>query len=222
MTEKAVILLSGGLDSSTVLGYAIKRGLKCSCLSIHYGQRHDREVQSAKAVARHFGSEFHEVSLNLGNLLVSSLTGHGEVEKRRISEISEYIPNTYVPGRNIIMIAIASGYCQSIGGSEVYIGANALDYSGYPDCRPEFFNAMEKAVNIGTGLENTGGIRIVAPLQYLKKSEIIRMGIDLGVPYSLTWSCYEGGEKPCGKCDSCLLRIRGFEEAGFKDPLEYG
>lgn len=221
MTEKAVVLLSGGLDSSTVLAYAVSKGIQCSCLSIHYGQRHDREVVSARRIAEYYGSEFHELHMDLGSLLHSSLTGHGEVEKRKVEEISNSIPNTYVPGRNIIMLSVASGFCQSIGGTEVYIGANALDYSGYPDCRPEFFNAMEKAINIGTGLTEENSIRISAPLQYLKKSEIIRFGLKLKVPYSMTWSCYEGGEKPCGKCDSCLLRLKGFQEAGIVDPLEY-
>ena len=221
MREKGVILLSGGLDSATVLAYAIERGFQLTGLTFNYGQRHSRENNSARALASRYGIDLKEAKINLSDLIESSLTGYGNVEHRNLADIESRIPNTYVPARNIIMISIAAGLCQTIEASAIFIGANALDYSGYPDCRPEFFNSMEQAINIGTGSEGKDRISIEVPLQYLKKSEIINMGIKLNVPYELTWSCYEGGEEACGICDSCQLRLRGFMEAGVPDPIKY-
>ncbi|MFG1449109.1 MAG: 7-cyano-7-deazaguanine synthase QueC [Thermoplasmataceae archaeon] len=221
MSEKGVILLSGGLDSATVLAYAIKRGFQLTALTFNYGQRHSRENNSARDIASRYGIDLKEAKINLSDLIESSLTGYGNVEHRRLADIESRIPNTYVPARNIIMISIAAGLCQTIEASTIFIGANALDYSGYPDCRPEFFNSMEQSINIGTGSDGKDRIRIEVPLQYLRKSEIINMGIKLNVPYELTWSCYEGGDEACGMCDSCQLRLRGFMEAGVHDPIKY-
>ena len=221
MNRKAVVLLSGGLDSSTVLAYASSKGYKCTGLTFRYGQRHLRETESARAISEAYSIELKEAVINLQDIVASSLTGHGDVDHRSIGEIEESVPNTYVPARNIIMLSVASGLAQTMECNDIMIGANALDYSGYPDCRPEFFGLMEQAINSGTGLHGNERIRITAPLQYLRKYEIVRLGMKLGVPYELTWSCYEGGEKACGKCDSCLLRLKGFKEAGFHDPIKY-
>ena len=221
MTEKAVVLLSGGLDSSTVLAYALKRGMDCTALTFSYGQRHSKENDSARAIASRYAVQLREAKINISDLIESSLTGYGNIEHRPLDEIENSIPNTYVPARNIIMISIAAGLAQTIGATTVFIGANALDYSGYPDCRPEFFNAMEEAINIGTGSYANNQMKLEVPLQYLKKSEIIKMGMKLRVPYELTWSCYEGKDEACGMCDSCQLRLRGFQEAGIPDPIKY-
>lgn len=219
--EKAVCLLSGGLDSATVLAYAKSRGYQCHAISFSYGQRHERELESSLALADFFGVDRIVANLNIGELAKSALTGHSEIEKRGLEEISDEIPNTYVPSRNIIFLSVAASYAESIGAGHIFIGANAIDYSGYPDCRPEFFNAFEAALNTGTKSGIEGGFRIHVPLQYLKKSEIIGLGTRLGVPYELTTSCYEGGEEACGECDSCMLRLQGFMEAGKADPVKY-
>ncbi len=221
MNKNGVILLSGGLDSATVLAYAIDRGFQLTGLTFNYGQRHSRENKSARAIASRYGIDLREARINLSDLIESSLTGYGNVEHRNLADIESRVPNTYVPARNIIMISIAAGLCQTIDAGTIFIGANALDYSGYPDCRPGFFSAMEEAINIGTGTGGKTRIRIAVPLQYLKKSEIIKMGIKLNVPYELTWSCYEGKEEACGVCDSCQLRLRGFMDAGIPDPIKY-
>ncbi len=220
-TEKAVCLLSGGLDSATVLAIARSKGYECHAISFSYGQRHERELLSSERLAEHFNTDRVVSSIDLRDIAKSSLTGHGEVQKRDVHEISEEIPNTYVPSRNIIFLSIAASYAESIGAKHIFIGANAIDYSGYPDCRPEFYNAFEYALNLGTksGLEN--GFKIHVPLQFLKKSEIIKMGTELGVPYEMTTSCYEGGEEACGECDSCILRLQGFMEADLIDPVKY-
>ena len=221
MGEKAVCLLSGGLDSATVLAYAISKGYQCYAISFNYGQRHKRELVSSENIARMFNVPRVVADINLNDLSKSALTGHGDVEKRDLKNISDSIPNTYVPSRNIIFLSMAASFAESHGAGTIFIGANALDYSGYPDCRPEFYNAFESALNIGTDLGNRKGFRILVPLQYLKKSEIIRLGKSLGVPYELTSSCYEGGDEACGECDSCLLRLQGFMGAGLNDPIKY-
>lgn len=219
--EKAVCLLSGGLDSATVLAIAKSKGYECHTISFSYGQRHERELIASQKIAERFCVDRVISQIDLRDIAKSSLTGHGEVQKRDVHEISEEIPNTYVPSRNIIFLSIAASYAESIGVRHIFIGANAIDYSGYPDCRPSFYNAFEYALNLGTksGLET--GFRIHVPLQFLKKSEIIKLGTKLGVPYELTTSCYEGGEEACGECDSCILRLQGFMEAGLLDPVKY-
>lgn len=219
--ERAVCLLSGGLDSATVLALAKARGYECHAISFSYGQRHERELVSSGIIAEYYGVDRVVSEMDLKHIAKSALTGHGEVQKRDVHDISAEIPNTYVPSRNIIFLSIAASYAESIGAGHIFIGANAIDYSGYPDCRSEFYNAFERALNLGTksGLES--GFRIHVPLQFLKKSEIIRLGTSLGVPYELTTSCYEGGEEACGMCDSCILRLQGFKEAGLKDPVKY-
>ena len=220
-SEKAVVLLSGGLDSITVLAQAKAKGYDCTAISFRYGQVHRKELDSSEAIASNYGINRIVADINLGDIAKSALTGHGEIDRRDLQDISSEIPNTYVPARNIIFLSMAASLAESIGARHIFIGANAIDYSGYPDCRPEFFNAFEEALNRGTktGFENR--FRIHVPLQYLKKSEIIRLGNSLNVPYELTTSCYEGGEEACGKCDSCQLRLQGFMEAGEQDPLKY-
>ncbi len=220
-SEKAVCLLSGGLDSATVLAQAISKGFECYAISFRYGQTHERELESSQAIASHYGVKRVIAEVDLTGIAKSALTGHGEIAKRRIETITEEIPNTYVPSRNIIFLSMAASYAESIGARHIFIGANAIDYSGYPDCRPEFFNAFEKTLNLGTkyGIEESSHIHV--PLQYLKKSEIIELGKKLNVPYEITTSCYEGGEEACGECDSCILRLQGFKEAGELDPVKY-
>lgn len=219
--EKAVCLLSGGLDSATVLALAGSRGYECHAISFSYGQRHERELQASGRIAEHYGVDRVVSDIDLRHIAKSSLTGHGEIQKRDLQEISGEIPNTYVPSRNIIFLSIAASYAESIGARHIFIGANAIDYSGYPDCRPEFYNAFEQALNAGTKSGTEEGFRIHVPLQFLKKSEIIELGTKLGVPYGMTTSCYEGGEEACGECDSCILRLQGFMEAGLEDPIKY-
>ena len=220
---KAVVLLSGGLDSTTTLAQAIADGNEVTALSFRYGQRHSRELTSASNVAKFYGVKHVIVDLDL-SMFRSALTREEiEVpENRDESEMGKDIPVTYVPARNIIMMSVAAGLCESVDADRIYIGANVVDYSGYPDCRPEFFDAFEKMINVGTkaGVEGHP-IRIMTPIQYASKADIVRLGKKLGAPLHLTWSCYEGGEKACGKCDSCQLRLRGFEEAGYKDEIEY-
>lgn len=219
--RKAVCLLSGGLDSATVLGYALSKGLEVHALSFNYGQRHARELDSSNRVAEHYGVDHKIIDVNLTQIGGSSLTDDIPVATRNIEEIENGIPTSYVPARNTIFLALAAGYLETIGGDTVYIGVNAVDYSGYPDCRPDFISAMENALNLGTGDGKKKWLAIEAPLQYLSKSEIIKMGHDLAVPYELTSSCYNGNEEACGKCDSCLLRLRGFMDAGHPDPIKY-
>lgn len=220
--KPAVVLLSGGLDSATVLAYAKSRGHKLHAISFSYGQRHTIELEAAKRVAAAIGVADHSIiELNLAGLTVSALTGHSEVPKHdQTEDIGEGIPTTYVPARNIIFLAIAASRAEAVGASDIYIGVNAIDYSGYPDCRPEFIRAFQHALDLGTkqGVEGNP-FRIHHPLSGMTKADIIRLGLKLGVDYSLTHSCYDPtpAGKPCGHCDSCLLRAKGFKEAGVKD-----
>ena len=218
-SRRAVVLLSGGLDSATVLYLARSKGYRCTCLIIDYGQRHRREVESAKRIARAAGCPFHLLKLSFpwGG---SALTDRRRAipSGRSPARMGKGIPSTYVPARNTVFLALALACAEASGAERLFIGANAVDFSGYPDCRPAFYRAFQKAARLGTkaGVEGRG-VRIEAPLIRLSKAGIVRLGTRLGVPYRLTWSCYLGGRRPCGLCDSCILRRKGFEEAGRKD-----
>ncbi|MEL9999334.1 MAG: 7-cyano-7-deazaguanine synthase QueC [Thermoplasmata archaeon] len=220
---KAVVLLSGGLDSSTTLAIAINQGYEVYPITFKYGQRHSKELESAKKISNYYGLKLKIIDISLDKIGGSALTDNYDVPERKdISEIGDEIPITYVPARNTIFLSIALSYAEVIGAEKIFIGINALDYSGYPDCRPEYVEEFNKLSRLATKVGVEGRpIEIVAPLIFLKKGEIIKKGIELGVPYELTWSCYRGGEKACGRCDSCLLRLKGFMEADEKDPLEY-
>lgn len=219
--EKAVILLSGGVDSSTSLSKAIKDGFDLFPVLFRYGQKHSREIESSLRIAEHYGKAVKIIDVDLTQIGGSSLTSEMDIQDHDPEKIGDSIPSTYVPSRNIIFLSIAASYAETVGAHTLIYGANSIDYSGYPDCRPEFVNAMEKALKLGTKQGTENGFRIIVPLQYLTKGEIIRMGKSLHVPYQYTWSCYRGGKKACGKCDSCILRLRGFMEAGEVDPIEY-
>ncbi len=219
---RAVVLLSGGLDSSTVLAMALDMGYEVYALSFDYRQRHSRELESAKKIAKYYNVPHKIIKLDLRQIGGSALTDDIDVPERKMEEIEEEIPITYVHARNTILLSIAVGYAEVIDADAVFYGANAIDYSGYPDCRPEYVEAFEKCANLGTKMGVEGKpIKIMAPIIHMTKAEIIKKGMELGVPYELTWSCYRGGEKACGRCDSCLLRLKGFMEAGYEDPLEY-
>ncbi len=222
----AVVLLSGGLDSATALAVAQSKGHRCHALSFSYGQRHSVELDAARRVASALGVADHSVvDLDIAAITISALTGHMAVPKRTgLDEIGDGIPVTYVPARNIIFLSIAAARAESVGARDIFIGVNAVDYSGYPDCRPEFITAFEKALNVGTKMGVEGlGFTIHHPLSGMTKAEIIKLGVKLGVDYSLTHSCYDPAPDglACGSCDSCLLRKKGFEEAGMKDPTRY-
>ncbi len=221
---KAVSLLSGGLDSTVTLAYAISQGFDVVPLTIRYGQRHVRELDSARAVVKHYGLKDHIVmDLDLSSFR-SALTRRDIAvpERNSTADIGADIPITYVPARNIIFLSIAAGLAESVDADRIFIGANAIDYSGYPDCRPEFFRAFETVLKVGTkaGVEGEP-IMIEHPILRSTKAEIVRLGKKLDAPMHLTWSCYQGGDKACGKCDSCLIRLKGFEDAGSKDEIEY-
>jgi 7-cyano-7-deazaguanine synthase len=219
---KAVILLSGGLDSSTVLYLAKSEGYDCHALSFDYQQRHRRELAAASMIATSVGVVAHQVmSFDLSLWGGSALTDSQIAlpQDRQLSAMSESIPVTYVPARNTIFLSFALAYAEAISASRVYIGVNALDYSGYPDCRPDYIEAMRSVFRLGTKQGREGDpIEIITPLIDLKKTEIIQLGNRLGVPWQQTWSCYSGEKIPCGTCDSCLLRLAAFEELGLVDP----
>ena len=220
MPRKAVVLLSGGLDSTTALYWAKKAGFSVQALTLLYGQRHGRELKSARAVAVKARVSLQEVRLDLPWLRVSSLVnGSKPLPDVPMSKIGRGIPSTYVPGRNTIFLALAASLADAAGASAIVIGANHLDYSGYPDCRPEYLKAFEKAAQKGTRRGTLGKpLRIMAPLLSLDKKQIVQLALKLKVPLELTWSCYRGGSTPCGRCDSCKLRAKGFDEAGINDP----
>jgi 7-cyano-7-deazaguanine synthase len=219
--------LSGGLDSSTCLGVAKRDGYHCYALSFDYGQRHGVELEAAARVAAHFGALEHRVvHIDLRAFGGSALTAEIDVPKHRsLDQMSDGIPITYVPARNTIFLAYALAWAEVLKASDIFIGVNAIDYSGYPDCRPEFIAAFERMANLATkaGVEGRMHTRIHTPLAHLGKAEIVRLAERLGVDFSLTHSCYDPGEggRPCGQCDSCLLRKKGFLEAGLRDPLHY-
>ena len=220
---RAVVLLSGGLDSYTAAAIAkLEQGFELYALTIQYGQRHVREVESARAVARALGVARHlEVPIDLRAVGGSSLTADLPVPRDRDPDASD-IPSTYVPARNTIFLSVALGWAETVGAHDLVIGVNALDYSGYPDCRPAFIAAFEHLATLATreGVEGAR-FRVHTPLIHLRKADIIRRGLALGVDYGLTHSCYDpvASGAPCGRCDSCLLRARGFREAGVPDPL---
>ncbi|GAB1539559.1 7-cyano-7-deazaguanine synthase QueC [Scytonema sp. NUACC21] len=222
---KAVILLSGGLDSSTVVYQALADGYDCYAISFNYQQRHQRELKSASAIAKSAGVVQHQVvNFDLRQWGGSALTDDtiDLPQERSLEEMSQSIPITYVPARNTIFLSFALAYGETIGAERVYIGVNALDYSGYPDCRPDYIQAMQEVFRLGTQQGREGSpITIVAPLIHLKKTEIIQLGNQLGVPWNLTWSCYAGGDFACGVCDSCRLRLAAFKELELVDPLPY-
>jgi 7-cyano-7-deazaguanine synthase len=223
MRNKAVVLLSGGLDSATTLYFARSQGYKCFCLIFDYGQRHKREIESAKKIARAANCPYEILKIGLPWRGSALLDKNLKIPKRNnaiTQKRNNAIPLTYVPARNIIFLSFALSYAETIGAQRIYIGAHAQDYSGYPDCRPEFYRAFIKAADKGTkaGVEGES-LKIITPLIRKSKAQIINLGKKLGVPFELTWSCYEGGRVPCGKCDSCYFRAKGFKEAGLPDPL---
>jgi len=218
----AVVLVSGGLDSATVLAIARERGHRCHALSFDYGQRHRAELEAARRVAAALGAVEHRVlAMPIGEFGHSALTDPAIPVPERPTQ---GIPATYVPARNTIFLACALGHAEVIGAQDIYIGVNAVDYSGYPDCRPEFIAAFERVAALATKAAVEGrGIRIHAPLIELSKADIIRRGVALGVDYAMTVSCYQPDEsgRACGRCDSCRLRRAGFEQAGIADPTPY-
>ncbi len=219
----AVVLLSGGLDSTTTLAIALDRDRDVIALSFRYGQRHSRELDSARAVAEHYGVRHIVVDLDLSSFTSSALTSDEvDVPDADTHPVGEDIPVTYVPARNIIMLSVAAGLCETVGADSIYIGANAVDYSGYPDCRPEFFESYERLLAVGTKVGVEGHpIALETPIIAMTKAEIVGMGMAMGAPLHLTWSCYRGGDRACGRCDSCVLRLAGFQDAGYEDAIEY-
>jgi 7-cyano-7-deazaguanine synthase len=224
--QKAVVLLSGGLDSSTTLAVAKSQGYLLYALTFRYGQRHQMEIEAAKRIARRFQVAEHKIfEVGLDRFGGSALTAEIEIPKDRgLEDIPKDIPVTYVPARNIIFLSLALAWAEVLGARDIFIGVNALDYSGYPDCRPEFIEAFEQMAALGTkaGVEGRG-IKIHTPLIHLNKARIIKKGLELGVDFSLTSTCYDPSPRgeACGKCDACLLRLKGFAEAGIDDPGKY-
>jgi len=218
LKPNAVILLSGGLDSATVLYWAYQNGYRPACLTVQYGQIHAREIQNAKKIARSLKLP-HEICHVPMPWKGSALLDRKikMPRNRSFNAIGHGIPATYVPARNTILLSLALGWAETLKAKTIFIGAHQLDYSGYPDCRPEYFQALQRAFNKGTKM---GRFKIVAPLLKKDKAQIIRLAHRLGVPLQWTWSCYSGGAQPCGTCDSCRLRQAGFEKAGLKDPVQ--
>jgi 7-cyano-7-deazaguanine synthase len=224
MSQKAVIVLSGGLDSTTCMGIARHEGYELYPITFFYNQRHRKEVEHAKKVAEFYGVADRHKIVNvsfLGEIGGSALTDRSIAV--RTTGVEDDIPDTYVPARNLIFLSLATAYAEVIGAKRIYAGVNAVDYSGYPDCRPEFIRSLTETVNLATkmGVTSEEKIRIETPLIHLTKGEIIRRGLELGVPYELTTSCYLGEEEACGECDSCLLRLKGFAENNARDPIPY-
>lgn len=226
MRQRAVVLLSGGLDSATTLAVAVREGLEPCALTFAYGQRHAAELEAARRVAAAFGVRRHLVpQVDLRSIGGSALTGHLAVPKGGGRGQDAGIPATYVPARNTIFLAFALGWAEVLGAAEIFIGVNAVDYSGYPDCRPAFIEAFQRLADLATkaAVEEHRPITVRAPLIRLSKGEIIRLGSELGVDFAMTSSCYDPSRegRACGGCDSCRLRRRGFEEAGLADPTRY-
>ena len=218
--DKAIVLLSGGLDSATTLYYAKSKKYETHCLIFDYGQRHRKEIDQAKRIARKSKSDYQVVKISLpwkGSALLDEtmkISANRKIDPRKI-------PSTYVPARNIIFLSFAASFAEAIRAKAIFIGANAVDYSGYPDCRPEFIKAYQNVIAKGSkaGLQGKAA-DVKAPLVKKTKEQIIKLGMRLNVPFELTWSCYLGGDIPCGKCDSCCIRQKGFSEAGFIDPIK--
>jgi len=227
MSKRAVVLVSGGIDSATTLALARGQGFACHALSIDYGQRHRRELECARHVAKSLGAAGHiVVSIDLRAIGGSALTAAIDVPKDRpLDAIGEGIPITYVPARNTVFLSLALGHAEVVGAFDLFMGANAIDYSGYPDCRPEFLAAFEKLANLATkaAVEGSGTFRVHAPLLRMTKAEIIKEASRLGVDFARTLSCYDPDSqgRACGHCDSCELRLKGFAEAGLTDPAAY-
>ena len=225
MSSKAVILLSGGLDSTTCLAIAKNQGFDLNALTLNYGQRHDFELKSAQKIVDHFKIKNHSVvNINLAQFGGSALTDEIDVPKDRSESEMTDIPITYVPARNTVFLSLALAWAETINAFNIFIGVNVLDYSGYPDCRPEYIISFEKTANLATKAGVSGErFKIHTPLINMKKSEIILNGLKLGVDYSLTSSCYDPLKNgaPCGRCDACILRLKGFQEADAIDPLSY-
>ena len=225
MSSKAVILLSGGLDSTTCLAIAKNQGFDLNALTLNYGQRHDFELKSAQKIVNHFKIKNHSVvNINLAQFGGSALTDEIDVPKDRSESEMKDIPLTYVPARNTVFLSLALAWAETLNAFNIFIGVNVLDYSGYPDCRPEYIAAFEKTANLATKAGVLGErFKIHTPLIDMKKSEIILNGLELGVDYSLTSSCYDPLKNgtPCGHCDACILRLKGFQEADTLDPLSY-
>lgn len=219
--KKAVIMFSGGLDSTAALCWALDKGYECFAITISYGQKHIKEKKSAGHIAKLLGVKLFDLKLDLPWLKSSSLVDKNKkIPNFKVSKINgKKIPSTYVPGRNLIFASIGVSLADSIKAEAVVLGPNIVDYSGYPDCRPVFYNALEKAVNFGTEIGSKGGkIKLLMPLIKMSKADIVKLAIKLKAPLKHTWSCYSGLKQPCGKCDSCKLRAKGFAEAGIKDP----
>jgi 7-cyano-7-deazaguanine synthase len=225
--SKAVILSSGGVDSTTAMAIAKQEGYEIYSLSLRYGQRHTLELEAAQRVAKALGAKEHLViDVDLAKIGGSALTDEIDVPKARTEkQMAKDIPATYVPARNTIFLSLALAWAEDLGASDIFIGVNAIDYSGYPDCRPEYIEAFERMANLATkaAVEGRAQTRIRAPLIHMTKAEILQKGIELGVDYSMTHSCYDPSPdgKACGQCDSCLLRKKGFKEAGIEDAIAY-
>ncbi|WP_341459606.1 7-cyano-7-deazaguanine synthase QueC [Butyricimonas virosa] len=222
--KKALVLLSGGLDSTTALYVAREQGFdELYAITFEYGQKHDKEIKAAKAVAKAAGVKEHKfVKIMLNQWDGCSLTDEKmDIHDGDINRTT--IPDTYVPARNMVFLSVAASYADALDITDIFIGVSEVDYSGYVDCREEFIRSMEQTINLGTvlGAEKKQKITLHAPFMHMTKADEVRLGNRLGVDYSLTWTCYRGGKKPCGTCDSCLLRAKAFEEAGIKDPLSY-
>ena len=218
--KKAVVLLSGGLDSATTLWLA-RKNHETHCLVFDYAQRHSREISTAKKIAALSGSACRIVKLRLPET-ADSLTSRNKPLPldRRASEIGKHIPSTYVPARNIIFLSFALSYAEVLRAQAIFIGANAVDFSGYPDCTPAFLGAFRRVMKTGVKPATAARLKLMAPLLYKTKKQIVLAAKRLGVPIELTWSCYGGGKKPCGRCDSCIIRKKAFREAGMKDPAQ--
>ncbi len=220
-SKLAVVLLSGGLDSATTLYLAKKLRFDCSCLIFDYGQRHKKEITAAGAIARNAHCPARIIKITLpwkGSVLLDKRIQVPGVTRSGGHQATRVIPSTYVPARNIIFLSFALSYAEAIGAEAIFIGAHAQDYSGYPDCRPEFYRAFNRVISTGTkaGVERKR-VEIKTPLINKGKAQIIKLGRRLGVPFALTWSCYQGGKRPCGRCESCYFRAKGFRELGIKD-----